>query len=93
MPQTFLWSPVVLRCGSWVIAETCVLAAALLNEMEKGGQRTSFYGWLIFACAIVGKAAMTIRLFLDQSYTQHAEKLEKANGPSTSGGVPAPGSP
>jgi hypothetical protein len=80
----------MLRCAAWVIAEVSVAAAALLNEMEKSQSTTTKVGWAIFGFTLLGKAAMTIRCFLDQSYAQHTEKLEKSNG-SDPAPVAAPG--
>lgn len=78
-----LWWPVLLRCTCWVVAEVSVAAVALLNEMLKQEGTTGKIGWSIFALALLGKAAMTIRLFLDQSVSHHADKLDADENTTT----------
>lgn len=76
-----LWSPVLIRCVCWVVAEVSIAAVALLNEMLKQEGTTGRIGWSIFALALLGKAAMTVRLFLDQSVSQHANKISNEESP------------
>lgn len=77
--HTARWSPVMFRCAAWVTAEVCIAAAALLNEMEKSQTMTTRIGWMIFGFTLLGKAAMTLRLFMDQSVSEHLVKLEAKN--------------
>jgi hypothetical protein len=89
--RSISWSPVILRLCLWMgaaMTKTMVdqLHAATSEEIAQWHLR----GWMIFVGSILIEGMIVWRLYLDQSLSNHKDKLNENKPIDASGPQPVP---